>query len=220
MSVSVSLPESVRQPQSFGWPVRIGHWQDETDFSSWIEAEGFDGVIDAGDPFSTEVSFWAESACLRLGIDHARFLPPFWVPADNDRWVFLNHAADAMQHVTPGSSVLAVLSRQNIECLTEIECAKVYWRVWNRVPSEHPLNNGKFSFSFGTPSVASEIQALQDLDIDWIIVENMGGQEGRALLDAARELGVNVAMLRRPKQPDGLKIHTVAEVLAWVRRRM
>ena len=42
----------------------------------------------------------------------------------------------------------------------------------------------------------------------------------RENVEAARELGLPVAMVRRPRQPDGMKISTVAETLAWVRRRL
>jgi precorrin-6A/cobalt-precorrin-6A reductase len=58
------------------------------------------------------------------------------------------------------------------------------------------------------------------LGINWLVTRNSGGTASRAKLEAARTLGIKVAMIRRPPQPPGPKVETVAEAMAWVRRRI
>jgi precorrin-6A/cobalt-precorrin-6A reductase len=57
-----------------------------------------------------------------------------------------------------------------------------------------------------------------DLKVDWLVVKNSGGSASRSKLDAARDLGIPVALIRRPRQPEGPRVTTVSEALAWVRR--
>ena len=67
--------------------------------------------------------------------------------------------------------------------------------------------------------VQEEIDLFKKLRIDWLITQNSGGAGGKSKLDAARKLGLSVAMLRRPPQPEAPRVETVAAALAWAHRR-
>ena len=58
---------------------------------------------------------------------------------------------------------------------------------------------------------------FQDLEIDWLITRNAGGDASRTKLDAAQALELPVAMIRRPPQSNGPKLETVQAALDWVR---
>ncbi|MDD9922027.1 MAG: precorrin-6A/cobalt-precorrin-6A reductase, partial [Boseongicola sp.] len=65
-----------------------------------------------------------------------------------------------------------------------------------------------------------QICRLRGTTADGLAPLNSGGVGSWPKVEAARELGIRVAMIRRPLQPEALRIDTVAEALAWVRRRL
>ena len=70
----------------------------------------------------------------------------------------------------------------------------------------------------GPFNVNAEMELFHDLEVDWLVTKNSGGSSSRAKLDAARDLGIKVAMIRRPRQPDGSKVSTVSGAISWVRQ--
>lgn len=57
---------------------------------------------------------------------------------------------------------------------------------------------------------------FRKLGVDWLVVKNSGGEASRSKLDAARILGIPVALIERPAQPPGPKLTTVEDALDWV----
>ena len=51
--------------------------------------------------------------------------------------------------------------------------------------------------------------------IDLVVTKDSGGAHTEAKLDAARERGLPVVVVRRPPRPDVPTVATVAEALAW-----
>ncbi|WP_413718380.1 precorrin-6A/cobalt-precorrin-6A reductase [Silicimonas sp. MF1-12-2] len=219
-SVTVSVSRAGMRPESFGWPVRIGGWNDDAAFGHWIETEGFDAMIDASHPFATDMSARAARVAKSLGIDHIRFLRPAWVPDTSDRWVFLNSEDEAHEHIPLDTNVFASVGRSDLGPLRNLDGRRLYFRVTEWPVGRFPLEGGDFLFSPGPYTVTSERRLLNRLGIHWIVARNTGGAGSWPKIEAARDLGIRVALVRRPPPPDGPRATTVAETLAWVRRRM
>ena len=67
----------------------------------------------------------------------------------------------------------------------------------------------------GSPGNKDEEAALfRRLGVTWMIARNSGGP-ATGKLEAARALGINVAMIARPPLPEAPKVETVAEALEW-----
>lgn len=220
LSVTVSLPGPVCQPQAYGWPVRIGGWGGEENFRAFLEREQFDGIIDATHPFATGITHRASRLADALSIPYVQFLRPAWMPVEGDKWTFVNAEADAARHIPKGATVFLGTGRHKIEEFENLSERKIFCRVRESVDPPYPFANGRYLLQKGPFSVSEEVVTLRGLGIDWLVARNSGGQGSWPKIEAARELGIPVAMIRRPLQPEGLKITTVAEVLAWVRRRM
>ena len=63
----------------------------------------------------------------------------------------------------------------------------------------------------------AEAGLFRRLGITHLVVKDSGAAEARTKLDAARDLGIEVTVLRRPPRPEGLVVvTTVEEALAWV----
>ncbi len=218
--MTVSLARAGRRPLSFGWPVRIGGWGGVDEYGDWVEREGFTGVIDATHPFANNIANRAALTSSELGIDHIRFIRPAWVPTDRDTWTFLNHEAEAANHIPTDKTVFIGTGRRNLCELNNLKGRRVYCRVQDWPVGPFPFNGGDFLFEAGPYSIDAERRLFERLDVDWLIVRNSGGSGSWPKLEAARDLGLRVAMIRRPPQPEGARITSVAEALSWVRRRM
>ena len=93
-------------------------------------------------------------------------------------------------------------------------------RIRQRTDDSFPLPNGRFEVQPGPFTVYDECDFFVREGVDWIVTRNTGGQGSWPKIEAARELGLPIAMIRRPLQAEGLKINTVAEAISWVRRRV
>jgi precorrin-6A/cobalt-precorrin-6A reductase len=57
---------------------------------------------------------------------------------------------------------------------------------------------------------------LRDYRIDIVVARDAGGDSASAKIEAARELGLPVVMVRRPFIPARKKVESVADVLRWL----
>lgn len=220
LSVTVSLSRAGRRPQSFGWPVRIGGWGGEEAYRDWVISENFRAVIDATHPFATHMAVRSARVSEHLGIDHIRLVRPTWVPGDGDQWTFLNCENEAAQHIPQEATVFLGTGRRRLDDLEPLSGRRIVCRVREWPVGDFPFPNGDFLFDPGPYTVEGETRLFRRLGVDWLIARNTGGAASWPKIEAARELGLRVAMIRRPKQPEGPRVSSVAETLAWVRRRM
>lgn len=220
LNLTVSLPQPERQPQSYGWPLRIGGWGSEDAFRAYLKREGFDGVLDVTHPFAVGMSERAARVSRAMGLAYLQFLRPAWIPDDGDRWTFLNDESEAEKHIPPNETVFLATGRRALDKLSGLSDRKVYCRIRDRADHSYPYPNGTYLLQPGPFTVMEERRLFQRLGVTWLVTRNSGGQGSWPKIEAARELGLPVAMVRRPRQPEGSKISTVAEALAWVRRRL
>ena len=71
--------------------------------------------------------------------------------------------------------------------------------------------------SRGPNHYKDECELLRSRGIEVLVTKNSGGGLTEAKLDAARALGVDVVMIRRPALPDGVAVViSVQDAVAWV----
>lgn len=220
LSVTVTLAQAGRRPQAFGWPLRIGGWGSDEAFEDWVRHENFNAVIDATHPFSSRMAERAARTAAALGIDHIRFLRPAWVPEARDNWTFLNAETEAADHIADDAIVFLGTGRRNLDRLANLRGRTIFCRVGEWPVGRFPFDKGDFLFGAAPFSVKEETRLFDRLDVDWLVARNTGSAGSWPKMEAARELGIKVALVRRPKQPEGPRVTSVAEALAWVRRRI
>ena len=93
-----------------------------------------------------------------------------------------------------------------------------------RVKSEEPevlrYPNGGFIYAPGPFTVTGERALFEREKVDWIVTQNSGGDGGWPKLGAERELGLPMAMIRRPPVPSLPAADSVDGALDWVRCRL
>ena len=107
--------------------------------------------------------------------------------------------------------------RQTLDQFANLEGRHLICRQIDPPDSPFPFPSGEYRIGRPPFSVADEVALFRELGVDWLVVKNAGGIASRSKLDAARQLELPVAMIRRPAQPDVPKLETVDEAIAWVR---
>lgn len=219
MSVTASVAAGTRAPAALGVPTRIGGFGGDAGFAAYLERERMGAVLDATHPFSAAISHRTARICGELGRPYAQLLRPSWRPAEGDLWHFAGDEASAAALVPEGARAFVGSGQQRLERFGAMNGRRVYVRQIERAPAfAPPFDDGHWLV--GTPpfSVADETALFRGLGIDWLIVRNAGGSSSRAKLDAARALGLDVAMIRRPMQPEAIRLDSVTAALGWLRK--
>ncbi len=216
---TASLSKVARPPMPLGIPTRIGGWGGREQFSSWLKARNIQGIIDATHPFAAKMSQRAADVAQELHIEYLQVLRPSWRPEDYDKWTFLNNESEAASHIPKGARVFTSTGRKNLEAFDNMEGRHLFCRIHDSAPGVFPLDHGEYVVSQGPYTVDAEVALFERLKIDWLVCRNSGSSGSHAKVDAARTLGLPVAMIRRPPQPQANRAETVSEVLAWARRR-
>ncbi|WP_102107796.1 cobalt-precorrin-6A reductase [Oceaniglobus roseus] len=218
IKVIASLAGATRTPRALGVPTRIGGFGGREAFAAYLERERIGAVLDATHPFAAAMSHRSADVCHEMQVPYMQFLRPAWMPGRGDHWTFLNSEEDAARHIPEGARVFVATGRQTLERYGNMHGRTLIVRLIDSVPGHFPLPEGYFLP--GTPpfTVEEEVALFRRQEIDWLVTKNAGGNASRAKLDAARHLGLPVAMIRRPLQPEGPKLETISAALSWVRR--
>jgi precorrin-6A/cobalt-precorrin-6A reductase len=215
-----SLAGATRTPEPLALPTRIGGFGGAEGFERFLRANAITAVLDATHPFAVAISLRTAAICQAQGVPYVQFLRPSWTPDEGDCWTFLNTEADAARHIPPEARVFLAIGAQSLDRFASLAGRTVFVRVTDPPRREFPWPNGRWVVARGPFTLTQECDLFLRLAVDWLVVRNSGGSSSRVKLDAARDLGLPVAMLRRPQQPEGPKVSTVSAAVAWARANL
>jgi precorrin-6A/cobalt-precorrin-6A reductase len=215
-----SLAGATRQPAEMACETRVGGFGGRAGFRAYLKAENIGAVLDATHPFAAVMSQTAAGVCGELGVPHVQMLRPEWQAQAGDDWVDLANAAEAAAHIPDGATVFLATGRQTLPGFANLKGRTLICRQIDPPDGPFPFANGRFLVGRPPFSVADEVTLFRALQVDWLVVKNSGAEAARSKLDAARELGLKVAMISRPKQPDCARVERVEQALAWVHAQL
>lgn len=214
LTVVVSLAEGAEDSAT-----RIGGFGGDEGFRQYLSRDGIGAVLDATHPFAERISMRSARICGEAGLPYAQLLRPAWQPGAGDRWHFAQDEDAAGALPPAGARVLIATGRQRLESFGPMEGRRVLIRRNGPAPDvPPPFADGAWQVGVPPFGVDDEERLFRDLRIDWLIVRNAGGGSSRAKLDAARRLGIEVAMIRRPPRPEALRLDTVEAAVDWAQR--
>ena len=217
IDIVASLAGVTRAPQELGVPTRVGGFGGLAGFRDWLTKEKVTAVLDATHPFASEISLRSADVCSDQGMPYLQLLRPPWRPGAGDRWIFLDRAEEAAERIPHEASVLLAAGPRELENFRNLEGRTLFCRRIDPPTTPFPFPGGRYIVGRPGRSVAEERRLFDELGINWLVARNSGGDASRAKLDAAREMGLQVAMIRRPPQPKALRVRTAKEAIAWAR---
>jgi precorrin-6A/cobalt-precorrin-6A reductase len=214
-----SLAGRVAAPRLPPGEVRIGGFGGPEGLERWLVEHNALAVVDATHPFAARMSASAFEACGRAGVPLLRLERPGWRERPGDRWVWVDDvaaAADAVEGL--GRRALLALGRQEVAAFAGIE--STWFLIRSVGPPDPPLPpRHELLLDRGPFTVSGELGVLEEHRIDVVVTRDSGGDQTAAKLDAARERGLPVVVVRRPSSPEADAVTTVAEAAAWASAR-
>jgi precorrin-6A/cobalt-precorrin-6A reductase len=215
----LSLAGRTRNPAAPPIPYRIGGFGGAAGLAAYLKNERIDCLVDATHPFAEQMSANAEAAATATGTPLVVFTRPPWTPQPGDRWLECADAASAAQALgaTPHRVFLTVGRLQ----LPAFERAPQHdYLVRTIDPPEPPpaLPRQRVILARGPFTIEGEITLMREERIDILVTKNSGGEATRAKLDAARTLGLEVILIRRPQSSNAPTFHTLEAVVDFLAR--
>jgi len=174
-------------------------------------------LIDATHPYAAGIS---ANACAAAQISGVRFLAlrrPPWVAVTDDCWTEVKNVRDAVRALgEKPRRVFVALGRNELAPL--VEAPQHFYLIRSVDPVDPPLRLPHATYVTGRGPFAEvdEQRLMRAHGIEAVIAKNSGGGATYGKIAAARALGIEVIMLRRPPVPDAPSVSMVEEAIAWL----
>ncbi|RPE71555.1 precorrin-6A/cobalt-precorrin-6A reductase [Pacificibacter maritimus] len=211
-----SLAGATRNPADLAVPTRHGGFGGADGFCAFLEAENITAVIDATHPFAEKITARTAQICKARDLPYLRFERAQWISRTGDAWHRADSYADLDRLIPKSARVFVATGRQSLAHYADLQDRHLMCRVIDAPDADFPYPNGEWIVGRPPFSQDSEMALFQKLKPDWLVVKNSGGASGKTKLAAARALGIQVAMMTRPKEPIGIeRREQICDALDW-----
>jgi precorrin-6A/cobalt-precorrin-6A reductase len=217
LEVIVSLAGRTRSPAPQPVTVRTGGFGGVAGLAEYLVKERVDALVDATHPYANNISANAAAAARQAGVALLALRRPPWRAVAGDRWTEVADVADAVRRLGERPCrVFVTLGRTELVPLTTAPQHFYLIRSVDPVEPPLPLPRASYVTDRGPFNEADDRALISAHAIDAVIAKNSGGTATYGKIAAARALGIDVIMLRRPTPPDGPAVETVDAVIAWL----
>jgi precorrin-6A/cobalt-precorrin-6A reductase len=217
LAVTLSLAGRTAHPVTQPVPVRIGGFGGVQGLADYLAAERIDALIDATHPYAAIIAANAARAAHAAKVPLLALRRPPWMAVAGDRWIAADDAADAVRLLGDAPRrVFLALGRNEVAAFEA--APQHHYLVRSVDPVEPPLRVPHASYVIGRgPFTQADDHALLVAHgIETLVAKNSGGEATYGKIAAARTLGLDVIMLRRPALPAVPAVETVDAALAWI----
>jgi precorrin-6A/cobalt-precorrin-6A reductase len=217
LAVTLSLAGRTAAPAAQGVPVRIGGFGGAAGLADYLLDERIDAMIDATHPYADTISANAIAAAQSANVAFVALRRGPWTAIAGDCWTDVNDSRDAVHALGKESRrVLVALGRQELAPLAD--APQHFYLIRSVDPVDPPLDlpHAAYITARGPFDEADERALLLANKIDAVIAKNSGGTATYGKIAAARALGIEVILLRRPPAPEGGAVETIDEAVAWL----
>lgn len=211
-----SLAGVTKEPIKIARKMRFGGFGGQSGLVKFINTNNIHCVIDATHPFATNISCNAKAVCNQLDIPYLAYERPPWKKTASDNWFEIDSENELLPYLSDGDLVFVASGRQSVAYFKSYKNIKLICRQIDDPGLPFPHENGCYLIGRPPFSLESEIKLFKELNIDWLLVKNSGGSQSEAKLIAARELGIRVGMINRPKTFSGDHYNDITEVIKWL----
>ncbi|TPN18649.1 cobalt-precorrin-6A reductase [Mesorhizobium sp. B2-3-3] len=216
-SVTLSLAGRTESPVAQGVPVRVGGFGGADGLASYIRETGTDLLIDATHPYAARISANAAQAARLSRVPILALRRPGWKPVEGDRWIEVDAVGAAVQALgdTPRRVFLA-LGRQEVAAFEAAAQHHYLIRSVDPIEPKLAVPDADYLLARGPFGEPDERALLSEQRIEIVVSKNSGGVATYGKIAAARALGIEVIMVRRPALPEVPSAETVEALGAMV----
>jgi precorrin-6A/cobalt-precorrin-6A reductase len=217
LAVTLSLAGRTVDPVALPVPVRSGGFGGAEGLANYLRSERVDLLIDATHPYAAAISRNAAEAAEIAGVQLVALRRPAWEPAEGDRWTLVENAEEAVAVLgTKPRRVFLALGRQEIGDFANAPQHSYVVRSVDPVEPPLAVPDATYILARGPFREDDEHALLTSHHIDVIVAKNSGGTATYGKIAAARKLGIEVILLRRPVLPQVTEIASVAGMVDWI----
>jgi precorrin-6A/cobalt-precorrin-6A reductase len=217
LAVTLSLAGRTSNPVPHPVPLRVGGFGGAKGLAEVLRAERIDRLIDATHPYAAQMSVNAVRAAELARVPLLALRRPPWRPVAGDRWTEVADTHDAARALGAAPRrVFLALGRNEI---APFETAPQHHYLVRSVdPVEPPLAvpHATYIRARGPFREDDDRALLAAHQIDVVVSKNSGGSAAYGKIAAARTLGIEVIVLRRPALPDVTSVDTIDDAVAWL----
>ncbi|TPL01664.1 cobalt-precorrin-6A reductase [Mesorhizobium sp. B2-4-14] len=216
-AVTLSLAGRTESPVAQGVPVRSGGFGGADGLAAYLTDRSIDLLIDATHPYAARISANAAQAAQLTRVPILALRRPGWEPVEGDRWIEVDTVGAAVQALgdTPRRVFLA-LGRQEVAAFEAAPQHHYLIRSVEPVEPELAVPDAAYLLARGPFRESEECALLEGQSIDIVVCKNSGGAATYGKIAAARALGIDVVMIRRPDLPQVPSAESVDQLAAMV----
>jgi precorrin-6A/cobalt-precorrin-6A reductase len=219
LEVTLSLAGRTSAPLPQAVPTRHGGFGGVAGLTAYLSAAHIDLLIDATHPYAARISAIAIRAARASGVPLLAIRRPPWAAVPGDRWM---EVADVDEAVTALGEmpcrVFLALGRQDLQPF--VRAPQHHYVIRSVDPVDPPLAipHARYILARGPFEEAADRELLQSNRIDRVVAKNSGGDATYSKIAAARSLGIQVVLVRRPPDFAPASVGTVEEAVRWTDR--
>lgn len=217
LDVTLSLAGRTASPAAQPVPVRIGGFGGVVGLVNYLVNERIDILIDATHPYAGVISANAAEAAHKINVPLIALRRPPWIAMAGDQWIEVAGVREAVRTLGPTPRrVFVALGRNELAPFAQAPKHHYLIRSVDPVDPPLPLPHVNYVTGRGPFSEADDRALMTAHRADIVIAKNSGGAATYGKIAAARALGIDVLMLRRPPAPDVTSVETVNDAVAWL----
>jgi precorrin-6A/cobalt-precorrin-6A reductase len=217
LDVTLSLAGRTASPVAHPVPVRVGGFGGAEGLADHLATQSVDALIDATHPYANIISENAAAAARKTAVPFVMLRRPAWGAVAGDRWIEVADARAAVDAIGPqGRDVFVTTGRNELAPFTSAPQHGYLIRSVDPVDPPLPLPRVTYITARGPFSEADDRALMTQHKIEVVISKNSGGSAAYGKIAAARALGIEVIMLRRPPVPNVPSVDSVEDALAWL----
>lgn len=195
-----------------------GQAQVETDLAGACYRLGAGYLVDASHPCDRQTGLRVVDTAHHLGLPVLRLERRGWRPGRGDRWIRVQRPEQLRQVIPRGARVLVTTGRDGLAGLAQLHDVGLWVR--QITPGGARARIGRPLTGPAPFTVAQEMRVMRRLGLTWLVLRDAGGPGGWPKLEAARRLGLKVALLQRPERglvPTMTRVKDAEErIRAWL----
>ena len=213
----LSLAGATASPAQAPIAQRIGGFGGVEGLAAYLESERIGAVIDATHPFASRISANAVAACRTTGTPLVVLTRPPWTRKPGDRWIEVETVNDAVDALGAGPrTVFLTQGRLQLGAFARAPQHCYIVRAIDRPAEIEALPRCKLILARGPFSLADEVELMRNEAVEALVAKNSGGRATYPKIEAARALGVEVVVMRRPPAPEAETLHDLDAVMTWI----